>query len=86
MIVNEDTLSKELKEIIDSAGGSLQVIQRFRDIEKAHFKGNINVLVEENPIQEMKYISEKFNVQILSKDQFFECCLDQYLPNQASLA
>ena len=75
-------MTSELKKIIESANGEPKTIDRYRDLEVVRVNGSINVLVEDNLFEEMDYISRKFNIQIISKDQFYNFCLKQHLPHQ----
>jgi hypothetical protein len=79
-------MSSELRKIIESADGVPKTITRYKDLEKVRVNGSINVLVEENLFKEIDYISNKFNIQIISKDQFYNYCLKQHLPHQILLA
>ena len=73
-------MNSNLKQIIESANGVPKIISRFKDLEFTRVNGSINVLVEENLFEEIDYVSQKFNVQIISKDQFYNFCLKQHLP------
>ena len=73
-------MTSELKQIIESANGIPRVIIRFKDIKNVRIDGTINVLVEETLFEEIEYVSKKFNIQIISKDQFYNFCLKQHLP------
>jgi hypothetical protein len=72
-------MTPELKKIIESANGTAAEINRYRDLEKTRVKGSINVLVEDNLFQEIDYVSDKFQILIISKDQFYDFCLKQHL-------
>lgn len=75
-------MSPEFRQIIESADGIPRVIDRFKDIERVRVDGTINVLVEETVFKEISYVSNKFNIQIISKDQFYNFCLKQHLPHR----
>lgn len=75
-------MSADLRQIIESADGIPRVIGRFKDIERVRVDGTINVLIEENLFKEIAYVSKKFNIQIISKDQFYNFCLKQHLPHR----
>lgn len=75
-------MTLELRKIISSADGMPVDIRSYKDLGQARVNGSINVLVEDHLFEQIEYVARKFDVQIISKDQFYNFCLKQHISHK----